>query len=255
MAEGPVPSSKPMDSIVKGPVLEPDFESFTGYFALPVQHGMTLGELATMFNAEKQIGADLTVVPMQSYASNSWYDETGLSWVNPSPNLRSTAEAILYPGLGLLEGTNLSVGRGTDTPFEIVGAPWIDANQLAGYLNARSIPGVRFEATQFTPTGDHYVRQLCDGIRIHVTDRNALDAPLLGIEIASALHHLYPANWNVAPMRGALGSRSTFDALQSDADPRVIAAGWRPAIQNFQIVRAKYQLYQPQITAPVISRH
>ncbi len=240
---------------MKGPVLEPEFESFTGYFALPVQHGMTLGELATMFNTEKQIGADLTVVPMQSYHSNSWYDGTGLSWINPSPNLRSTTEAILYPGLGLLEGTNLSVGRGTDTPFEIAGAPWIDANQLAGYLNARSIPGVSFEAAEFTPTADRYSRQLCGGVRIHVTDRTALDAPLLGIEIASALHHLYAANWTIAPMRGSLGSRATFEALQSDEDPRVIAAGWRPAIQNFQTVRAKYQLYQPQITTPATSHH
>jgi uncharacterized protein YbbC (DUF1343 family)/CubicO group peptidase (beta-lactamase class C family) len=237
-----------------GPVLEPDFESFTGYFALPVEHGMTLGELATMFNAEKQIGADLTVVPMQSYVPNSWYDETGLSWVNPSPNLRSTTEAILYPGLGLLEGTNLTVGRGTDTPFEILGAPWIDASQLAEYLNARSIPGARFEATQFTPTGDRYAGQLCGGIRIHLTDRNALDAPLLGIEIASALHLLYPADWTMAAMRGALGSQASFDALQNNADPRVIAASWRPAIQNFQIVRARYRLYQPQIPAPATAR-
>lgn len=228
---------------IGGPVLEPDFESFTGYFALPVQHGMTLGELASMFNAEKQIGADLTVVPMQSYHPNSWYDETGLSWVNPSPNLRSTGEAILYPGLGLLEGTNVSVGRGTDTPFEIMGAPWINGSELANYLNTRSIPGVSFEATQFTPTADRYARQLCGGIRIHVTDRNVLDAPLLGIEIASALHHLYSTNWAMTPMRGALGSQATFEALQTNSDPRVIAASWRPAIQNFRIVRARYQLY------------
>lgn len=239
---------------IKGPVLEPDFESFTGYFALPVQHGMTLGELATMFNAEKQIGADVTVVPMQSYVPNSWYDETGLSWVNPSPNLRSTVEAILYPGLGLLEGTNLSVGRGTDMPFEIVGAPWIDASQLVEYLNARSIPGARVEATQFTPTGDRYAGQLCGGIRIHVIDRNALDAPLLGIEIASALHHLYPANWTMAAMRGEFGSRATFEALQNNADPRVIAASWQPAIQNFQIMSARYRLYPPQTPAPAPAR-
>jgi uncharacterized protein YbbC (DUF1343 family) len=239
---------------IKGPVLEPDFESFTGYFALPVQHGMTLGELATMFNAEKQIGADLTVVSMQSYVPNSWYDETGLSWVNPSPNLRSTVEAILYPGLGLLEGTNLSVGRGTDTPFEIAGAPWIDGSELATYLNARSVPGVSFEAAEFTPTADRYARQLCGGIRIHITDRNALDAPLLGIEIASALHHLHPADWTMAAMRDALGSQASFDALQNNSDPRAIAASWRPAIENFRVVRAKYRLYQPQLAVPGVAR-
>ena len=232
---------------VKGPVLEPGFESFTGYFNMPVQHGMTLGELASMFNAEKHIGSDLSVIAMQRYRRDSWYDQTGLPWIKPSPNLRSIAEAILYPGLGLIEGTNISVGRGTATPFEIAGAPWIDGMELAAYLNARAIPGVRFESVQFKPESDRYAGQLCSGIRINVTDRGALDAPLLGVEVGAAIHRLYPAKWSIAPMRAALGSRASFDALQNGDDPRMIAAGWLQDIQRFQIVRAKYQFYQAPI--------
>jgi uncharacterized protein YbbC (DUF1343 family) len=227
----------------KGPVLESQFESFTGYFTMPVQHGMTLGELSTMFNAEKHLGAELLVIPMQSWSPNLWHDQTGLPWINPSPNLRSMTEAILYPGLGLLEGTNLSVGRGTVTPFEVMGAPWIDGPRLADYLKARAIPGVRFEPVEFTPGSDRYSRQLCSGVRIEITNRAALDAPLLGLEIAAALRHLYPEKWNFTPMLGALASRASFDGLRNGEDPRIIAAGWRDDIQNFEVVRAKYRLY------------
>ncbi len=228
---------------VKGPVLEEQFESFTGYFTMPVQHGMTLGELASMFNIEKQIGAELSVIPMQGYSAGLWQDQTGLPWINPSPNLRSVTEAVLYPGIGLLEGTNLSVGRGTATPFELLGAPWIDGAELANYLNARAIPGIRFEPVQFAPESDRYPGQRCSGVRIQVTSWDALDAPLLGLELAAALHHLYPEKWAVAPMLRALGSRVSFDALRNGQDPRIIAAGWQQDVRNFEVVRAKYRLY------------
>jgi len=227
----------------RGPVLEPQFESFTGYFTMPVQHGMTLGELAKMFNAEKHLGAELSVIPMRSWSPDLWHDQTQLPWINPSPNLRSVTEAILYPALGLLEGTNLSVGRGTGTPFELLGAPWIDGAQLADYLRSRSISGVRFESVHFTPGSDRYSGQLCSGIHVEITDRAAMDAPLLGVEIAAALHRLYPEKWRIEPMLGALGSRATYDALRSGEDPRAIAAGWRKDIDQFEIVRAKYRLY------------
>jgi uncharacterized protein YbbC (DUF1343 family) len=227
----------------RGPVLEPQFESFTGYFTMPVQHGMTLGELAAMFNTEKHLGAELSVIPMRSWSPNLWQDQTGLPWVNPSPNLRSVTEAILYPAIGLLEGTNLSVGRGTGTPFEVLGAPWINSAQLADYLTARAIAGVRFEPVRFTPGSDRYSGQLCGGVRIEITNRAALDAPLLGVEIAAALRHLYPEKWNFAPMLVALGSRASYDALRNGQDPRIIAAGWREDIQKFEVVRAKYRLY------------
>lgn len=227
----------------RGPVLGAEFESFTGYFTLPVQHGLTLGELASMFNAEKHIGADLSVIAMQGYRPNSWFDESGLPWVNPSPNLRSAGEAVLYPGLGLIEGTNISVGRGTGTPFEIAGAPWIDAAALAEYLNRRDIRGVHFEPVEFTPASDRYAGQICRGVRIIVDDRNMLDAPLLGVEIASALHNLYQDKWSIAPMLPALGSRLSFAALNAGGDPRAIAAGWQKDLQQFQAVSVKYRLY------------
>jgi uncharacterized protein YbbC (DUF1343 family) len=226
-----------------GPVLEPDLESFTGYFPLPVQHGMTLGELASLFNIEKKIGADLMVVLMKAYEPFSWYDETGLAWINPSPNLRSVTEAILYPGIGLIEGTNISVGRGTDFPFEVVGAPWIDGVKLAADLNARAIPGVQFEPVAFTPENDRYSGQPCRGVRISILVRGKLDAPRLGLEIAAALNRLYPAEFRMAPLLGALGSRTAFAALENGKDPVEIAAGWAAELREFETLRAKYRLY------------
>ena len=236
---------------VKGPMLERGHESFTGYFSMPVQHGMTLGELAMMFNAENRLGADLSVIAMRGYRGDLWYDQTGLQWVNPSPNLRTVPEAILYPALGLIEGTNISVGRGTATPFEIAGAPWIDGAMLAAYLNARKIAGVNFVPIQFTPESDRYEHQQCNGIRIEIADRALLDSPLLGLEIASALHRLYPREWSAAALRSALGAEANFEALQNGDDPRVIAAGWRRDISGFEIVRAKYRLYR----TPIIRAH
>jgi uncharacterized protein YbbC (DUF1343 family) len=228
----------------EGPVLEPELESFTGYFPMPVVHGMTLGELAFMFNTEKNIGAELTVIAMRGYRPRSWYDETGLAWIAPSPNLRSVTEAILYPGVGLVEGANVSVGRGTDTPFEIVGAPWIDGAKLADYLNARAIPGVRFEPAQFTPDQDRFAGKACGGVRIALIGRNDLDAPELGLEIAAALHGLYPAAFEVTRLLGGVGSRSAISALENGADPRTIAADWTNPLRAFEALREKYRLYR-----------
>ena len=151
---------------VRGPLLDADLRSFTGYFPMPLQHGMTLGELAMMFNGETGIGANLAVVAMRGYSRASWFDETGLPWVNPSPNLRSVDAAVVYPGVALIEGTNVSVGRGTPTPFELVGAPWIEGPVLAAYLERRRIAGVRFEPAAFTPSSDRYAGKRCHGIRI-----------------------------------------------------------------------------------------
>ncbi|HSH14247.1 MAG TPA: exo-beta-N-acetylmuramidase NamZ domain-containing protein, partial [Desulfurivibrionaceae bacterium] len=183
--------------LVQGPVLDENLKSFTGYFPLPVRHGMTVGELAGLFNQENRIGADLHVVKMRGYNRDAWFDETGLAWVNPSPNLRSLTQAILYPGTGLIEGANLSVGRGTATPFELVGAPWINGQRLAGYLAKRNIKGVRFSPAEFTPESSNFARQPCQGIRIELQDREALDPTLLGIEIAAALYRLYPAKFKL----------------------------------------------------------
>ena len=228
----------------KGPILEPGRESFTGYFPIPLQHGMTLGELETLFNGERHIGADLAVVAMRGYRPLSWYDETGLAWINPSPNLRSVKEAVLYPGVALVEGTNVSVGRGTATPFELVGAPWIEASALAAYLNGRGIAGVRFEEAVFTPDSDAYSGRLCAGVRIELLNRDEFDSPRLGLELAAALHRLYPSQFKLARVLGALGSAPAFSALEQGDDPSRIAAVWETQLRAFEELRAKYRLYR-----------
>jgi len=231
-------------SLVQGPVSQTSLQSFTNYHPVPVRHGMTLGELAQFYNVERKIGARLKVIPMQGWMRGDWFDSTGIIWVNPSPNLRSVSEAALYPGVALVEGTNISVGRGTDTPFELMGAPWIKPRALAEYLNSRLIAGVRFVPVSFTPSSGPYGGQSCGGVNLIVTDRNVLDAPELGIELAAALKKLYPENWKVDHMLGALGNQDVFDALARGDDPRNIAQAWQDDLQKFREVRAKYLLYK-----------
>jgi uncharacterized protein YbbC (DUF1343 family) len=231
-------------SFVQGPVADAGRENFTGYWRTPVRHGMTLGELAQMFNAERGINAKLKVVPAEGWLRGDWYDSTGLTWINPSPNLRSVTEAALYPGVALVEGTNVSVGRGTDTPFELLGAPWIKGRELAAYLNARQIAGVRFVPVTFTPASSIYSGQKCEGVNLVLTSRNTLDSPELGIELASALHKLYPQQWQMAKMIDILRNQSVFDAVGNDIDPRRIAQDWQDGLQEFLKVREKYLIYK-----------
>lgn len=228
---------------VRGPVLDPALRAFTGYFPTPVQHAMTLGELAGMFNGENHIGARLEVVAMQGYRRDLWFDQTGLMWVDPSPNLRSLGEAVLYPGVGLIEGANVSVGRGTATPFELVGAPWIEAEALAEALSGRLIPGVRFAPASFTPDADRYAGQPCQGVRLEIVDRTALDAPRLGVEIACALHRLYAERFEPQGLLGNVGSPETVAAIAAGEDPDAIAASWRPGLEAFMAVRRRYLIY------------
>ncbi len=231
-------------SFVQGPIPDPGHESFTNYDSLPVRHGMTVAELAKMFNAERDINARLQVVPLEGWMRGDWYDSTGLAWVNPSPNLRSLTEATLYPGVALVEGTNVSVGRGTDTPFELLGAPWINGGELAQYLNARDISGLRFVPVSFTPTASTYAGQKCQGVNIIVVERNGFDAPELGIELASALHKLYPEQFHLERMNDLLLSQSAFDAIAKGEDPRRIAEDWREPLEKFMQVRQKYLIYK-----------
>jgi len=231
-------------SFVQGPVTDPGHESFVNYFPVPVRHGMTMGELARMYNSERNINARLQVVPMEGWLRGDWFDSTDLTWVDPSPNLRSLSEAALYPGVGLVEGTNVSVGRGTDTPFELLGAPWINSNEFAKYLNARNISGVRFVPISFTPTASNYSGQKCGGVNIVVTERNALDSPELGIELASALHKLYPQQWHMERMIELLLNQMAFDAIAQGQDPRRIAQDWQERLQDFMQMREKYLLYK-----------
>jgi uncharacterized protein YbbC (DUF1343 family)/CubicO group peptidase (beta-lactamase class C family) len=231
-------------SFVQGPVADAGHESFTNYWTVPVRHGMTVGELAKMFNAERNINAKLTVVPMEGWQRGDWFDSTGLAWVNPSPNLRSVTAAALYPGVALIEGTNVSVGRGTDTPFELVGAPWMKSRELAAYLNGRGIAGVRFVPVTFTPTAAVYSGQKCDGVNIVLTERNALDAPELGIELATALQRLYPADFKIGRMTELLVNSAAFDGLMGGRDPRRIAQDWQEELEKFEVVRQKYLIYK-----------
>jgi uncharacterized protein YbbC (DUF1343 family)/CubicO group peptidase (beta-lactamase class C family) len=231
-------------SYVQGPMSQPDLENFTNYHPVPRRHGMTLGELAQMFNVERKIGARLTVVPMQGWFRGDWFDSTGLVWIDPSPNLRSLNEATLYTGVALIEGTNISVGRGTNTPFELVGAPWIKSRSFAEYLNARLIAGVRFVPVTFTPTSGPYAKQLCSGVNLIVTDRDVLDAPEMGIELAVALRKLYPENWKPERMIEILANREVFNAVTDAEDPRTIWQGWQDDLEKFRELRTKYLLYK-----------
>lgn len=230
-------------SAVQGPVLEDDLKSFTGYFPLPVRHGMTVGELALLFNHENRIGADVRVVRMKGYRRTYWFDDTELNWTSPSPNLRSLTGAVLYPGVALAEGANVSVGRGTGTPFELLGAPWIDAEILAAFLNKRKIPGVRFSPVNFVPEKDRFEDKECHGIRIVITDRNALDSPALGIELISALFKLYPEEFEIDRTLPLVGSREVLRAIKEGKDPNSIAPLYQERIEEFKKLRSKYLIY------------
>ena len=233
-------------AFVQGPLSEPGRENFTDYGPVPVRHGMTLGELAQMFNAEHNIHAKLSVIAMQGWMRGDWYDSTSLVWTNPSPNLRSLTAATFYPGVALVEGTNVSVGRGTDTPFELLGAPWTNARELAQYLNARQIPGVRFVPVEFTPFSSNFAGQLCHGVNLVLTDRDLLDGPELGIELASALLKLYPEQFHAEKMLDILANQAVYNAIAKGMaeDPRRIALDWQDDLLKFQQLRQKYLIYK-----------
>ena len=227
-------------SLVQGPVMDQNLKSFTGYFPMPVRHGMTVGELAEMFNAENKIGAELHVIKMRGYRRNDWYDDTGLRWIAPSP----IQEAALYPGVGMIEGANVSVGRGTSTPFEVLGAPWIRGKELADYLNLRWIAGVNFTAVEFQPNEDRFKNQVCHGIRINLLNRQELDAGALGTEIASALYRLYPRDFQLAKTLGLIGARRVLGSIQKGQDPQSIVSEWQSPLDEFRRLRARYLLYE-----------
>ena len=228
---------------VEGPVLDTDRLSFVGYFPMPVRHGMTIGELATLYNAENKINADLTVIKMEGWQRSQWFDTTGLNWINPSPNMRSLTEATLYPGIGLLETTNVSVGRGTDTPFEIIGAPWMDGRKLAAALNAAQIQGVRFVPTRFKPNASTFKDQECGGVQIIITNRATFRPLATGIQIAYQLHRLYASDWQIDKYINLLGSKTVFEALKDNVNADELAALWSKQLSDFEQKRAKYLIY------------
>ncbi len=229
---------------VDGPVLDPGQESFVGFHSIPVRHGMTGGELARMFVDELDLQVELIVVPLEDWNRADCFDATGLPWVNPSPNMRNLNQALLYPGIGLLETTNLSVGRGTDTPFELIGAPWLDALDLADRLNQAGLPGVRFLAHDFVPDGSVYADQLCHGVQILITDRERLNPLDLGWEIASTLRRVYPDQWKYEAYRRLLADEAVWEAVGRGANRAEIRGQFAAELAEFLGRRAKYLIYE-----------
>ncbi len=228
---------------VEGPLADPDKLSFVVTHTTPLRHGMTIGEWAAMVNAENKINADLTVIKMEGWRRGLWFDQTGQTWINTSPNMRSLTEATLYPGIGMMEYTNISVGRGTDTPFEVVGAPWIDGQKLAGHLNARNLPGARFVPVRFKPNASVFKDQECGGINIVVIDRARFKSVRTGFEIAAALQKLYPEDWKTDRYNLLLANRDTFERIKRGEAPEVVEKAWQPSLDEFLKRRAQFLLY------------
>ncbi len=233
--EGPKPDPQPDGA-------EPSFIAY--WPTMPVRHGMTLGELARLFNAEKKIGAKLTVVEMQGWSRDAWWDETALMWVNPSPNMRTVQQAVLYPGIGAVEYANLSVGRGTDAPFDRIGAPWIDGVLLADALNARNLPGIRFYPIVFTPTSSVYKGEECQGVYFIVTDRTALRPVRVGLELVSALSRLFPGKLDLKRTATLYGSSEQLARAMTGEDPALLAAQWARDEVAWLTLRARYLIYR-----------
>lgn len=230
---------------VEGPILDTDLESFVGCFGVPLRHGMTFGELANMANSEQKLGVDLHVVQMQGWNRGDWFDSTGLAWINTSPNIRSLNAALLYPGVAMLEASkNYSVGRGTDAPFEQIGADWIQGRELASFLNSRYIPGIRVYPTRFRPTASNFAGKTIEGIRFVITDRNSFDSTRFGLELGYALEKLYPGKIPWEENRFLIGNHEVLAACQAASDPRTIVQNMEDSLAAFLKRREKYLLYK-----------
>jgi uncharacterized protein YbbC (DUF1343 family) len=229
--------------VIEGPMLDRDRTSFVGYFPMPIRYAMTMGELAQMFNAENKICADLHVVAMEDWHRHDSFDMTGLAWIAPSPALRTLRANFLYSGIEILQAGGVSVGRGTPTPFEVFGAPWIEPDALLAELNRRKVAGVQFAATRFTPVSGLYEGKVCNGISIDLVDRSALRPILMGLEVAEALNHLHPEQVHLEKMIELLGSNTTIEQLKRDDNPKEIEASWGGDLDKFRAMREKYLLY------------
>ncbi len=230
---------------VEGPMLDPDKTSFIGYMPLPVRHGMTVGELARYFNRENKIGVDLHVVEMQGWRRDQFFFDTGQLWVNPSPNMRNVLEAILYPGICLLEATNVSVGRGTDRPFEVIGAPWIEPRRLAARLHKAALIGVRFVPLFFTPGSSTNQGRNCGGVHVVLTDPERVNSVLVGLTLISELHKLYPADFEIDKVLRLLGNAQASDALKAGQSPEAVLRAGKDGITAFLARREKALIYGP----------
>lgn len=229
---------------VEGPMLDPDKTAFVAYFPVPVRYGLTIGELAQLYNGEKQLHCDLHVILMKNWHRNYFYESTGLRWIPPSPNLRTLKGAILYPGLEVLQSAGVSVGRGTEAPFEEFGAPWIDGDAVATALNAQNLPGLRFAKQPYVPVTGLYAGRRCGGVGIRVTDRAAVRSMTMGLEIAAVLLKKYPDDFDVAKTITLLGNDATLEALKAGTPVQQIVASWSADLTAFDQLRRKYFLYK-----------
>ena len=226
------------------PVVGQTPNTFIAYLPMPIRHGMTMGELARLYNEERKIGADLTVVAMEGWKRDYWYDDTGLTWINPSPNMRNLNQAALYPGIGAIEYSNISVGRGTDQPFEQIGAPWIDGPRLAAALNARRLAGIRFYPITFTPKASKYANEECRGVFMVITNRAALQPTRVGLEMVGALSSLFGEKYDLENAWRLVGSQDILARVRPGQDPVVVASAWSADEARWRRLRAKYLLYR-----------
>ena len=234
----------PIDGIhVEGPMLDADRRSFIGYIPLPIRYGMTIGELARYYNAENRIGAQLQVVEMKGWLRSYYFWDTGQLWVDPSPNMRSVTAALLYPGVCLLEQTNVSVGRGTDRPFEIVGAPWIEPRRFVAELRDTRVPGIRFVPLYFTPESGANRRLKCGGARLVISNAEKLNSVLLGLTLASVLNKLYPDEFKMDSMVELLGNASAMKMLKAAHSPSEVLRSDGPGMQKFLAKRQRALIY------------
>jgi uncharacterized protein YbbC (DUF1343 family) len=234
---------------VEGNILKPQFATFVGLYPVPVRHGMTAGELARMFNEQvwlkDGVKADLVVIPMKGWRRSMWYDRTGLKFIKPSPNMVSLETATVYPGLCLLEGTNVSEGRGTLMPFIQLGAPWIDSGRLAAELNKLSLPGIRFRLASFTPVSSKYKGQRCNGVRIIVTDRDLLEPYFNGVMIVNKICQLYPNDfqWKTSHFDRLCGTSAIREAITNRSSLEKLRENWQAELKSFVQIRSKYLMY------------
>jgi uncharacterized protein YbbC (DUF1343 family) len=231
-------------NIVEGPMLNADKISFTAYFPLPVRYGLTIGELAQFFNEENHINCDLHVIAMKNWHRNYFFESTGLRWIPPSPNLRTLKGAVLYPGIEILQSAGVSVGRGTETPFEEFGAPWINGEEVATALNTRHLAGVQFKNQPFIPVIGLYSGQRCGGVGMRVTDRQAVRAVRVGLEIAATLRKLYPEKFDPEKLTVLVGNAETIRELEAGTPPEKIEESWNADLSAFDQSRKKYFLYK-----------
>jgi uncharacterized protein YbbC (DUF1343 family) len=232
--------------IIEGPILEPGFESFIGPGPIPIRHGLTIGELARLYRDSWGVACNLTVVPCRGWRRSMWFDQTGLPWVPPSPGMPKLDTAVVYPGTCLFEGTNLSEGRGTTTPFETIGAPWLDGWALADALNARHLPGVKFRPVQFQPTDSKWQGQLCNGVQLHVLDRTVLRPVEITLQLLTQIkmHHPHEFGWRQAHFDRLAGSDQLRRQLEAGEPVEAIIAGWQAGLDAFKAQCRSLFLYE-----------